>query len=340
MSSTDNQTQENSDKLFASLFENAATRTRAPADDEARIRTALHTEWKKSVGRRRWRRLTVGLAAAASVVLAIFVYNEVFNDPSTQTPTRMVASVVKQSGRVMTGPAGTDTAMQQLRAKETLTTGSVITTAYNARLAIQWLGGESIRLDENTRLLLISETDIELLSGRVYIDSHADVTKPYSKSELAINTPFGRVQHLGTQYMAKLTVGGVIISVRQGSVAVTGHSGKSIVEGGQKLSVSSKGQVSLAPIAVYGKNWLWIEEISPGFSMNGRSFADFFDWVSRESGRSLEYGSVAAETLARDTVMRGGGTIDLQPMRALQLMLQTSDLVAEVHTGVIKIDTE
>jgi len=34
------------------------------------------------------------------------------------------------------------------------------------------------------------------------------------------------------------------------------------------------------------------------------------------------------------------GTIDLQPMRALQLMLQTSDLVAEVHTGVIKIDTE
>ena len=194
--------------------------------------------------------------------------------------------------------------------------------------------------DEFTRLLLISETDFELLSGRVYIDSHADVTKPHSKSELVIHTPFGRVQHLGTQYMAKLTVGSVIISVRQGSVAVTGHSGKSIAEGGQKLSVSSQGQVSLAPIAVYGKNWLWIEEISPGFSMNGRSLADFFDWVSRESGRSLEYGSVAAETLARDTVMRGGGTIDLQPMRALELMLQTSDLVAEVHTGVIKIDTE
>jgi hypothetical protein len=66
--------------------------------------------------------------------------------------------------------------------------------------------------------------------------------------------------------------------------------------------------------------------------------SDFLDWVSRESGRSLEYGSVAAETLARDTVMRG--TVDLQPMRALELMLQTSDLVAKVHTGVIKIDTE
>ena len=216
--------------------------------------------------------------------------------------------------------------------------GSAITTAYDARLAIRWLDGESIRLDENTRLLLISETEIELFSGRIYIDSHADDNKLDDKSALTTNTPFGRVQHLGTQYMTSLTDGSVIVSVRQGSVAVTGNNDESIAKGGQQLSISSNGSVSQMPIAIYGESWQWVEEISPGFILDGRSLSDFLDWVSRESGRSLKYGSAAAETLARDTVMHG--TVDLQPMRALELMLQTSDLVAEVQTGVIKIDTE
>jgi len=338
MNSTDHKNQGNSDELFESLFQNAATRKRAPADDEARIRAALHAQWQRSAGRRRWRRLTVGLAAAATVVLAIIAYTGMFNNPPAHIPGTTVASVVKQSGRVMTGLSGAHAAMQQLRAEETLMSGSVISTAYDARLAIRWLDDESIRLDENTRLLLISETEIDLLSGRIYIDSYADGTKLDDNSALIINTPFGRVQHLGTQYMTSLTDQSVIVSVRQGSVAVTGNNEESIAIGGQQLSISSNGSVSQAPIAVYGKNWQWVEEISPGFTLDGRSLSDFLNWVSRESGRSLEYGSVTAETLARDTVMRG--TVDLQPMRALELMLQTSDLVAEVHSGVIKIDTE
>ncbi len=338
MNSKDKENQENSDELFESLFKNALTRTRAPAADEARIRAALHAEWKQAVGRRRWRRLTIGLAAAASVVLAIFVYNGVFNDPTSQMPSLMVASVVKQSGRIMAGTGGTQEATQQLQAGDRLMSGSVITTAYDARLAMRWLEGESIRLDENTRLKLISETDIELLSGRIYIDSHADDRVPGGKGKLAVNTPFGRVQPLGTRYMTSLTGGSVIVSVRQGSVAITGNNEESIAEVGQQLIISSKGNVGLAPIAVFGENWQWIEEISPGFTLDDRSLADFLDWVSRESGHSLEYGSAAAETLARDTVMHGA--VDLQPMRALELMLQTSDLVAEVHAGVIKIDTE
>ena len=338
MNSTDHKNQGNSDELFESLFKNAAARTQAPADDEARIRTALHTEWKQTTSRRRWRLLATGLATAASIVIAIFIYTGGVKDSHSQTPARMVASVVKQSGRVMSANSGTPESTKLLQAAEPLISGSLITTAHNARLAIRWLDGESLRLDVNTQLLLISETEIELFSGRIYIDTHADGNKPDIKNELTINTPFGRVQHLGTQYMTGLTDGSVIVSVRQGSVSVTGDNEESIAQGGQQLSISSKGKVSLAPITIYGDGWLWIEDISPGFTLDGRSMSDFLHWVSRESGRSLEYGSEAAETLARDTVMRG--TVDLQPMRALELMLQTSDLVAEVHSGVIKIDTE
>ncbi len=338
MNSTDHDQTENSDKLFESLFRNATCRPHPPAGDEAGTRAALHSQWQTMAGSRRKRRLVIGLAVAASVMLAIFTNTWVFKNALTPGPSRMVASVVKQSGRVLAETSGAKDPAQWLQGEETLKSGTVISTAWDARLAMRWLEGESVRLDENTRVVLSSENEIELLSGRIYIDSHPDGKVPAGASELGIKTPFGRVQHLGTQYMAALAGGSVTINVRQGRVVVTGGDEESIADGGQRLSISHLGDATLSPITVYGTDWQWVEEISPGFVLDGRTLADFLDWVSRESGRSLEYGSPGAEALARDTVMRG--TLDLQPMHALDLMLQTSDLVAEVQTGVIFINVE
>jgi ferric-dicitrate binding protein FerR (iron transport regulator) len=338
MNNTDHDIQENSDELFESLFRNAASRPRPPAGDEARARAALHEQWRGMTSRWRRYRLTTGLAAAASVMLAVLVYMGIFKNSPAPDASYMVASAVRQSGRVLAGPVGSNDPRPQVHGEETLMSGSVIPTAYDARLAMRWLEGESVRLDENTRVVLISDTEIELISGRIYVDSHTDEKAPDQQSELCIITPFGRVQHLGTQYMTSLADGKVTVSVRQGRVAVTGSDEESIANGGQQLSVSRLGEVTLSPITVYGGDWRWIEEISPGFVLDGRSLADFLLWVSHESGHSLEYGSASAESLARETVMRG--TIDLQPMHALDLMLQTSDLVADVQTGVILINAE
>lgn len=271
MNSTDHEQAENSDELFESLFKNATSRASPPAGDEARTRAALHSQWQTMAGGRRKRRLAIGLAVAASVMLAIFASSWVFKNSFTPGPSRMVASVVKHSGRVQAETSGARDPAQWLQGEETLMSGTVISTAWDARLAMRWLEGESVRLDENTRVVLSSENEIELLSGRIYIDSHPDGKVPAGASELGIKTPFGRVQHLGTQYMAALAGGSMTVSVRQGRVVVTGGDEESIADGGQQLSISRLGAATLSPINVFGADWQWIEEISPGFVLDGHT---------------------------------------------------------------------
>jgi len=336
MNSTENKRPEDSDELFESLFANAATRRKAPADEEDRIRGQLHTQWQEMIGARRRRRWVTGLAIAASFAMVVLISTGIFNRSGAPVMPTMLATVDKVDGRVMV--VLSDGTTQVVQSEGTLESGSMITTAYNARLAVSWTAGESIRLDENTRLRLISASEIELLNGRVYVDSHADRLLSPAKNTLSIDTAFGRVRHIGTQYMTSLTHDQVAVSVRQGSVLVLGEDTESIAKPGQQLSISSGGDVSFTSIQSYGENWQWVEAISPGFALDGRSLADFLAWVASESGYSLSYASAVAESLAVDTVMRG--TVNLEPMRALEVMLQTSDLVAKVENGEISVDTQ
>jgi len=336
MNSTDNKRPDNSDELFESLFANAATRRKAPGDEEDRIRGQLHTQWQEMTGARRRRRRVTGVAIAASFVLVALVSTGIFNRPGAPMTPETLASVDKIDGRVMVDLS--DGRAQDVQSNTALESGSVLTTAYDARLAFSWTAGESIRLDENSRLRLISASEIELLNGRVYVDSHADRLLSSAGNALTIDTAFGRVRHIGTQYMTSLTHDQVAVSVRQGSVLVLREDIESIAKPGQQLRISSGGDVSLTSIQSYGENWQWVEAISPGFALDGRSLADFLAWVASESGHSLSYASAVVESLAIDTVMHG--SVNLEPMRALEMMLQTSDLVARVENGKILVDLQ
>lgn len=336
MNSTDNHTQKNTDKLFESLFEHAASRPKPPADDETRIREQLHAQWQAITNKRRRRRWVTGLAVAASVVVVSFVSISVFNQSTGPIPSTELASVDKVDGRVTA--ALSSGAVLTVEFDRSLQSGSLLTTAYGARVALRWNGGESIRLDENSRLRLISDSEVELINGRVYIDSHADMQKGIEGDSLAIKTAFGTVRHIGTQYITSLTREQVAVTVRRGSVLVMDNGHETIAKSGQQLSISSDGEIAYTPIKSYGENWLWVQEISPDFNLDARSVADFLNWVSNESGHPLSYGSAVAESLAADTVMHG--TVNLQPMRALELMLETSDLVANVENGIIMVNIQ
>jgi hypothetical protein len=61
--------------------------------------------------------------------------------------------------------------------------------------------------------------------------------------------------------------------------------------------------------------------------------AEFLDWVGHESGRSVEFASPAAQKLASETLLRG--KVEMDPMRALAVVLQTSDLMSETSAGTI-----
>jgi len=90
-------------------------------------------------------------------------------------------------------------------------------------------------------------------------------------------------------------------------------------------------------ILPYSDEWKWAQEIAPAYELDGRSMAEFLQWISRESGFLIEYETESAKSLAEETILHG--KIDLPPMKALEIMFQTADLAYELQGGVIVVST-
>jgi ferric-dicitrate binding protein FerR (iron transport regulator) len=276
----------------------------------------------------------VGWAAAAVAALLALAVLTVQGPPpvaETKVAGERLARVETAAGRVRVVPGdGAGPAVAQAGAA--LHVGQEIATAAAARLALRWRDGSSVRIDERTTVRLTAEGEAELVRGRVYVDAGASTA---AADALVILTPAGPVRHLGTQYMAGVSAGATRISVREGLVALTGGGAQRTAGGGQELSVGPGGQGSLRAIPAWGEEWLWAESLAAPFAADGQSMADFLAWVGRETGRRVEFASAAAEERARETELRGA--IELEPMRALEPVLQTSDLVASIDNGIIKV---
>lgn len=316
------------DDVFEALFRHAEARAAAPPEDEKLVREALHSEWLQLTRQRRNRNMVWTLGMAASLVLATLLAVQFFvgSDSPVYVP---VASIERAIGDYSTETPAPFTGMVN-----TLYSNQTVSTGPDSRLAILWQSGESIRLDRNTRLNLLSSTEIELLSGQVYIDTENN--QGSSERGFTITTAAGTVRHLGTRYMVGYLDQQLAVSVRSGQVLVAAEQAEAIAVEGQRITVTPGGTVSEAEIPTWGKDWDWTESITPEFNLDGRTMADFLDWVSRESGRPLQFTNSSAEILARSTVLKG--SVDLEPMRALVVMLQTSDLVLQSSDQAIIID--
>jgi ferric-dicitrate binding protein FerR (iron transport regulator) len=329
MNMTNSDNEEWQEEGLEALFQHVSPRQRAPVEVEREIRDKLQSEWRHATGRRRKRRRTVGLAIAASVVLALFISTNLLRKPGTAQPGPLLASIEKTTGDIFVQQPGE--ADSRLFMAEQLFAGQELSTIHGSRIALKWTTGESVRLDQNSRIELISDTEIELLAGNIYIDSSAS---PTTKNDgFTIHTAAGPVSHIGTQYITGMTRGEIEISVREGRVAVGTGENQVIAAQGQKLHIDKAGRQSIAQIQTYGDSWQWAEQVSPKFSMDGRTMQEFLVWVGRETGRKVEYASPQTRISAEQTLLHG--SVDIEPLKALDLILQTSDLASEVRDGFI-----
>jgi ferric-dicitrate binding protein FerR (iron transport regulator) len=329
MKGTENEHSEQERDLLEELFRNVSSRERPSREEEQAVRASLHAQWLKMTRRRRIRRLAFALASAASVVLAVVVGLNLLQAPKPAGFVIELARVEKAVGRVESTPVTADAG--PLTTNTVLGAGQQVVTSTNSRLAIRWLSGESVRLDENTVIRLHSGNEIELSSGQIYIDTdQADLN-----SQLVIKTPNGVVRHLGTRYLTAVRGDGISISVRDGRVQLQSTGLEAEAGAGERMILDASGAYELETISTYGPMWQWTEAVAPAFPSDGRSLAEFLGWVARESGRELIYDSTEAEQLARQTELRG--QVDMEPMRALGVMTQTTDLESRVNAGSIII---
>ena len=267
------------------------------------------------------------MALAASLVVVAVAVTVLMNAPEPTMRGRPVAEVELTKGHASFTPANGGPG-SRVHARTMLETGQEIRTAPGGGLALRWHNGIALRLDQDSRVRLLSEASAELLSGRVYVDTDGAEA---SDVALLLNTPAGSVRHEGTRYMVSVKSGMTQLSVRDGSVLL----GAGKASGGEQLTVSPSGVQTLDTIEPFGEPWSWTEQLAAHFETDGRTVADLLDWVAKETGRTVEFASDEARLLAEQTQMYGNA--GNEPMKVLELAMETTDLDAEVLNGTIRV---
>lgn len=322
------------DDAVEALLARASPRPVPPETDAREIRAAVKSEWRSVTGRHRSRRRWVRFAAAASVLLAVFVSLNSLRTGNVDTV--QVAEIGKRFGSIYL--LGDNAELFEGNNLTTVTAGQTLITDSNSGIGLEWGEGGSLRVDENTRIEILSRDSVYLRSGRVYFDSTPGLTAsvPMSETEalLTIATDFGEVRHIGTQFMAAADSARLTVSVREGEVVVESAGRSAPANAGRQLVISGSGGFDVVNINAYGGAWVWAEETTPEASLDGRTVSEFLDWVSRETGLALDYRSQQARASAAQIL---NGRLNVPPRQALEVWMLGTDLVWQIDNGVIYV---
>jgi ferric-dicitrate binding protein FerR (iron transport regulator) len=314
---------------LARLLEATGPRSKPSDRAMAEVRAAVEAEWREVVSKRQQRRRYTTWALAAGIAVA--AVGAWLARPLYLQEPGPIASLARVVGDVQmdTGNGRWST----LATGSVVTSGSVIRTLGGGRAALRMNDGVELRLDSGTELAFNDANDARLASGAVYVDSGPEVAPP--AADFVLETPAGSVRHLGTQYEARLTGGDVLVGIREGRVEVSGQRGTVLGNAGEVLKISDGG-VSRSPLAPSASQWNWVGEVTPPFSIEGRSVDAFLAWAGRESGRRVVYASPDVERQANIVTL--SGTVEgLAPNEAVAAVLSTTSLRPVVTDGEIRI---
>ena len=307
------------------LLHLAGTRAEVPAERAARVRAAVRTGWQGNL-RRRTRRRRFTFAILAAVVFAPALARFYKGDRTVILPGEPVAVVDQIAGspqRVFETEEGSNTG--SLSRSDTIRTGEWIKTDADARVALRFSNGTSLRLDVGSVTRLLSSSVIELSAGAVYVDTESE------SGRLEVRTTFGTARDVGTQFEVRLLDQGVRLRVRTGSVELNDGIRSVSGRGGTEITLSSSGAVS-RPITAHGIEWDWTARVSPPLDTEGLSVAAFLERVAREHGWTLRYDDPA---LARDAsaAILHGSVAGLSPHEMVEVAINSSGLHHRFESG-------
>lgn len=317
------------DELVERLLTRAAIRPAPPADEEQRIRAAVHAEWQRQLGRRRHLRLSViGLAATlvAGAMLAFHLLT-----PDGRAPVE-VAQLERQFGAVYL--VHDDAGLEAIGNVAALEAGQTVQTARDAGLAFR-LVGASVRLGGDSRLQIAGRDDLYLERGRVYVDAPPE--KPDIR--LVVRTDLGSVVHRGTQFMVAIAGDELTVSVREGEVSIDGRYYDAQAAVGDRVTLRGTNRPAVDRIAAHGVPWRWMEALAPRQDVDGMPADRFLAWVGGETGYRIVFGDDEARVTSGATLLKG--VVDESPRRALELRLLTMGLDYDIDDarGEIRIRT-
>lgn len=310
-----------SDEALASLLENVDVRPKPPVEMEQAVFEHSRAQWRAMQAARKRRKTYRYFAAAAVLVLTLLIKPVFFSGLPDGGASLALGTVSNLKGLVYVVREGRRETLAN--ASEALYAGESIIASADSGLSIRWAAGSSVRVDQNSELLLSSAAELGLVSGRVYVDVPL-LPSGQPAPDLAVATQFGLVSHIGTQFMVSSDAEAVQVLVREGSVSVSNDQQTVVAAAGNQLTLDSVDSISRDTVPVFGSQWQWAEQLAPVFEVDGLPLFEVLNRISRETGKPILYDSADAQRIATSTIMHGN--IDEDPSNALELVLQTNDL--------------
>ena len=302
------------DERVARLIARAGPRPVPAVSIEASVRGEVEREWRAVGSARRRTRQRVLLTAAAAVATLVGLG---WFWQQQRAPTEMVATLVASRGpvHIESAPRGALIAVG-----DTLVSGTSVRSGRGAAVALS-IASVAVRLGPETTVELGAPGEIRLASGRLYIDSGPAGTRA---AALRVDTPFGSVTHLGTQFQVQVIAGqSLSVTVREGLVRVQALDRVQTLPRGEGVEVARGGTFRLLTVTPYDNAWSWVSDLVPDFSIEGQPLSTFLDWFARETGRTLVFVPPATRAGAARTTLNG--TISgLTPVEALEAVLATT----------------
>lgn len=327
---------ENSDheeRAIARLLRAAGPREQIPDELKHSWEARFREELQAATAKRKLRRRKVLAAVAASVTVCAIALSLLGRSPGPIAAQILISSIsgsnqiVSTAGNVVEALAGMEIA-----------SGSTVQTQASGRVAVAYAGYD-LRLDAGGRFEF-GDARITVHSGQIYV---SDKAHRIGNIQLRIITPQGEVRDIGTQFTVQVDAKGTIATVRRGTILVDTHDGEIEANAptGQaaRVTLATSGEVNTKRVPASGEEWRWIYDIAPDFELEGKSVYAFLTWSVGESGHKLEFASASAERYARSIVLHGSST-GLDPERAVNLVLGTTDLGAQVRGDSLLISLQ
>jgi ferric-dicitrate binding protein FerR (iron transport regulator) len=303
------------DEWVATLLRTAGRRAAPPrAAYEATLAVATAALEREVAARRRRAWLPLAASLGAIAITGLWLAGRTpENDPGIAAVDRVIGTAA------IAGAGGTD--WSPLVQRRALPAGARIRTERGGRLGLTLAGGESLRIAESTEVALVSRSEIDLLTGKIYLDTDGAP----EGAAIAVRTLTGVTRDIGTRFEVRYADGAYRLRVRSGKVVLERERDRILGETGEEISLDPRGEVSRTHIAPDARDWQWTFDVGPDRELDGEPLVDLLDWVERETGTSIRFATAEIESRANTTILHGR-IRGLDALEALSVMLATTDL--------------
>ncbi|MEQ8860557.1 MAG: hypothetical protein RIC56_18095 [Pseudomonadales bacterium] len=319
MSGTDSSP--DADRRLGELLRAAGRRPEPSTEQLGRWRAQFEAELHGRRRRRALRLAGVFGACAAALLVAVLLFPGGAPLPAAAPVAQVVTAL---GGNVVRGRDGAST---RLGAGASIAAGARVESGLYSGLGLVYRGAD-VRLDASTSVIVGAER-LELVSGRVYVDTGPADTGSGSAATVRVETPYGWFEHVGTQFLVAVTDTSVVGAVREGRIVL--HRGDddlllvAAADAARQVVVDDGGETEQSAVSSSGELWAWSEASSAGFELSGRNADDVLRWVARERGLRLDYASPAVRELAEQARIAGSGG-RVGPEQALNVVVAATRL--------------